>query len=130
MKYKWNSTRKTKKKNLFGFILQDITPRNHKNVRNCYFRGYFGGPGNQCGIQWFCHDFVNFWKFQSLLLVKNSVSRGYHQKKTCYIQIIIVPDNTDAKKTRKIFHELCIRFFLMLNRKFFIITSIYGSKLL
>ena len=92
--------------------------------------GTLGGPGNQCGIQWFCHDFVNFWKFQSILLVKNSVSRRYHQKKTCYIQIIIVPDNTDAKKTRKTFHKLRIRFFLMLNCKFFIITSIYGSKLL
>ena len=44
-KYDWNSTRKTKNKSFLDFILQYVTPRNHKNVRNCYFGGYLGGLG-------------------------------------------------------------------------------------
>ena len=57
MKYNWNSTRKTKKKNLLDFILQDITPWNHKNRRNCYFGGYFGDLVSNVefnGFLWFC----------------------------------------------------------------------------
>ena len=72
MKYNWNSTRKTKKKNFLGFILQDITHWNHKNVRNCYFWWYNWGSGTQCGIQWF---FMILWiseSFSLYLLVKNS----------------------------------------------------------
>ena len=40
VKHNWNSTRKTKKKIAFFY---PITPWNQKNVRICYFWGYFGG---------------------------------------------------------------------------------------
>ena len=56
----WNITgtlRGKPKKKLFGFTLQDITPRNHKSMRNCYFWGYFGGLGTNVefnGFLWFC----------------------------------------------------------------------------
>ena len=59
---------KLKRKFWVGFILQDITPWNHKNVRNCYI----WGSGNQCGIEWF---FMILWiseSFSLYLLVKNS----------------------------------------------------------
>ena len=72
----WNITGtlpgKLKRIFFLGFILQDITPWNHKNVRNCYFGGYFGGPEKQCGIPWF---FMILWiseSFSLCLLVKNS----------------------------------------------------------
>ena len=57
VKQNWTSTRKTKKKNFLGFILQDITHWNHKNVRNCYFWWYSGGLGPNVefnGFLWFC----------------------------------------------------------------------------
>ena len=63
-----------------GFILQDITPWNHKNVGNVYF-GRGGrvlwnqcGPGNQCGTHWL---FLILWiseSFSLYLLVKNSLN--------------------------------------------------------
>ena len=56
-----------------GFFLQDITPWNHKNVRNCYFGGYFVELGTNVEF----HGFLWFWKFESFslnLLVKNSFS--------------------------------------------------------
>ena len=70
----WNITGilpgKLKRKIFIGFILQDITPWNHKNMRNFFFflggGGVLLGPGNQCGIEWFFYDFVNFWNFQPL----------------------------------------------------------------
>ena len=94
VKQNWTSTRKTKKKNFLGFILQDITHWNHKNVRNCYFWWYNWGSGTQCGIQWF---FMILWiseSFSLYILVKNSFNfklgffhlfwiyfRGYHEEK-------------------------------------------------
>ena len=94
VKYNWNSTRKTKRKNFLGFILQDITPWNHKNVRNCYFWVDFGDLGTNVEFNvflWFC-EFLNL---SASLLVKNIFNfklarffhlfwiyfRGYHQKK-------------------------------------------------
>ena len=65
VKYNWNSTRKTKMKMFLGFILQDITPWNHKSGRNCYFGGYFGDLGTNVEFNVF-YDFVNIWKFQPL----------------------------------------------------------------
>ena len=71
----WNITGilpgKLKRKIFMGFILQDITPWNQKNMRNFFFffflrGGVLLGPGNQCGIEWFFYDFVNFWNFQPL----------------------------------------------------------------
>ena len=76
----WNSsTRNTKKKNFLGFILQDITPWNHKNVRNCYFGGYFRGLGTNVEFHaflWFC-EFLKvsasiFWL--KIVLTLNEVS--------------------------------------------------------
>ena len=71
----WNITRtlpgKLKGHFFFGLILQGITPRNHKKVRNYYFWGYFGDLGTN-GIQWF---FMILWiseSFSLYLLVKNS----------------------------------------------------------
>ena len=72
------------------------------------------GPGTQCGIQWF---FMILWiseSFSLCLLFKNSfnfklilnISQGLSSEKTFYVQITIVPGNTDAKKTRKTFHRL------------------------
>ena len=74
----WNITGilpgKLKRKFFMGFILQDITPWNHKNMRNFFFfRGGGGvllGPGNQCGIEWF---FMILWisEISSLCLLVN-----------------------------------------------------------
>ena len=75
MKYNCNSSRKTKKKNLFDFILQD-TPVITKTWEIAIFFLVGGevlwGPGNQCGIQQF---FMILWiseSFSLYLLVKNS----------------------------------------------------------
>ena len=65
MKCNWNSTKKTKKKNFLGFIVQDITAWNHKNVRNCYFRGTLGAWEPMWNSMFF-YDLVNFWKFLPL----------------------------------------------------------------
>ena len=54
---------KNKKKNFLGFVLQDITPWNHKNMINCYFGEYFGGLGTNVefnGFVWFC-EFLKIW---------------------------------------------------------------------
>ena len=63
---------KLKRKFWVGFILQDITPWNHKNVRNCYIWGYFGGLGTNVelnGFLWFC----KFLKVSaSIFWLKNS----------------------------------------------------------
>ena len=94
VKYNWSSTRKTKKKNLLGLILQDITPWNHKNVRNCYFgEGGFGGLGTNVEFQWFFMILQISENFSLYLLVKNSSNfklgffhlfwiyfRGYYQR--------------------------------------------------
>ena len=40
----------------------------------------------------------------------------------------MAPGDIDAKMTRKTFHKLRIKFFLMLNCEFFIAMSIYGLK--
>ena len=99
MKYNWNSTRKTKKKNFLGFILQDITHWNHKNVRNCYFWWYSGGLGPNVefnGFLWFC-EFLKvsasiFWLKTVLtlnyvfLLILN-IFQGESSEKTFYVQI-------------------------------------------
>ena len=62
--------------------------------------------------------------FSLYLLVKNSFNfkvgfftyfeyiSGVSSEKTFYVQITIVPSDTDAKKTRKTFHKLHIKFFL------------------
>ena len=52
-----------------GFILQDITPWNYKNIRNYYFCGYFEALGTNLefnGFLWFCQIFSLY------LLVKNN----------------------------------------------------------
>ena len=123
MKYNWNSTRKTKKKNFLGFIVQDITPWNHKNVRNCYFGGYFGGLGTNVefnGFLWFC-EFLKvsastIWlktvltsKYVFSLIL--NIFQGVSSEKTFYVQTTIVPGDIDAKKTKKTFHKLHIKFF-------------------
>ena len=72
MKYNWNSTRKTKKKNFLGFILQDFIPWNNRREK-LPFWGILWGPGNQCGIQ--LVFFMILWiseSFSLYLLVKNS----------------------------------------------------------
>ena len=71
MKYNWNSTRKTKKKNLLGVILKDITPWNHKNAGNCYF----GDTLVAREPMWKSMFFMILWiseSFNLYLLVKNS----------------------------------------------------------
>ena len=139
MKYNWNSTKKTKKKNFLGFILQDITPWNHKNVRNCYFWGYFGGLGTNVefnGFLWFC-EFLKvsasvFWLKTVITLNQVSLILNVFQEvsseKTSYVQITIVTGDIDVKKTRKTFHNFHMKLFSMLNCEFFIVMSIYGSK--
>ena len=134
MKYNWNSTRKTKKKNYLGrknkkknylgFILQDITSWNHKNVEELLFRRVFEGPGNRCGIQWFFMIFGISESFSLYLLIKNTFifklgSFTYFEyiswissEKTFYAQITIMPDDINAKKTRKIFWKIHVKFFL------------------
>ena len=42
-----------------GFFVQDITPSNHKHVRNCYFWGYFVGLGTNVEF----NSFLWSWKF-------------------------------------------------------------------
>ena len=72
MKYNCKSTRKIKKKNFLGFILQDISPWNHKNVRTALFGDTLGAWEHQCGIQWF---FMILWiseSFSLYLLFKSS----------------------------------------------------------
>ena len=54
-----------------GFILQDITCWNQKNMRNCYFWGYFGGLGINVEFNGF---FMILWiseSFSLYLLVEN-----------------------------------------------------------
>ena len=69
MKYNWNSTRKTNKKNFLSFILQDIIPWNHKNMV------FLGLPrGLETSVK-FNSFFMILWIFQSFrlyLLVKNN----------------------------------------------------------
>ena len=127
MKYNCNSSRKTKKKNLFDFILQD-TPVITKTWEIAIFFLVGGevlwGPGNQCGIQRF---FMILWiseSFSLYLLVKNSFKfklrffthfeyiSGVSSERTFYIRITIVPGDMNTKKTRKIFNKLHIKFFL------------------
>ena len=72
VKYNWNSTRKTKKKNSLGFILQDFIPWNNKDMRNCDFGGYIGDLGTN--VEFSCF-FMILWiseSFSLYLLVKNS----------------------------------------------------------
>ena len=76
MKYNWNSTRKNRKKNLLGFILQDITPlKSQKREKLLFFffgGGVLWGPGNIYAYQWF---FMILWISESFsLLVKNSLN--------------------------------------------------------
>ena len=54
-----------------GFILQDITPWNNKNVRNCYFLGTLGAWEPMWNSMVF-YDFVNFTSFSLYHLGKNS----------------------------------------------------------
>ena len=124
----WNMTGTLpgKLKRKFGrgwaFILQDSNP--WKNKERLLFWEVLWGSGNQCGIEWF---FMILWiseSFSLYLLVKNSFNfkRGFFTyfeyisggiiRKTFYIQITMVPGNIDAKKTRKTFHKLQIKFFL------------------
>ena len=59
------STRKTKKKSLLGFILQDITPWNKSKHEKLLFFGYFRGLKTNVkfnGFLWFC-EFLNFSAF-------------------------------------------------------------------
>ena len=72
VKCNWNSTRKTKKKNLMRFILQDITPWNHKNVRNCYSGGYFGDLGTNVEFNGFIMISWISESFSPYLLIKSS----------------------------------------------------------
>ena len=142
MKYNWNSTRKLKRKNFLGFILQDITPWNHKKVRNC-FLGVLWGSGNQCGIQWF---FMILWISESFCLyhlVKNSfdlkvrfftyfeyISRGIIRKnilRSDYHSARWYWCKKDQKNLPQTSHKI---FFSRLNCEFFIAISIYNSKLL
>ena len=59
-----------------------------------------------------------------------NIFQGVLSEKTINVQIPILPVDIDAKKTRKTFQTLHIIFFLMLNCEFFIVMTIYGSKLL
>ena len=75
-------------------------------------------PGNKCRIQWFFRILWVSESFSLYLSFKNSFNfklrfftyfeyiLGVSSEKTFYIQITIVPGNTDAKKTRKTFHRL------------------------
>ena len=59
------STRKTKKKNLLGFILQDITPWNKNKREKLLFFGYFRDLKTNVkfnGFLWFC-EFLNVSAF-------------------------------------------------------------------
>ena len=74
---------------LLGFILQDITSWNHKNVRNCYFVGYFWGLGTNVefhGFLWFCEFLKNFklgffrlfWIYFRMFIIKKILCQDYH----------------------------------------------------
>ena len=102
VKCNWNSTRKTKKKNLMCFILQSITPWNHKNVRNCYFCGYFRDLGSNVkfhGFLWFCEFLkvsASIFCFKAVLTLNSvfslilNIYQGVLSEKTFYIKITIV----------------------------------------
>ena len=66
---------KLKLKNL-DFILQDITPWNHKNMKNCYFGQYFGGLGttmNFNGFLWLCESLkvsASIFRLKTVLTLK------------------------------------------------------------
>ena len=121
MKYNWNSTRKTKKKTFLGFILQDITPWNHKNVRNCYFCGYFRDLGSNVkfhGFLWFCEFLkvsASIFCLKTVLTLNSvfslilNIYQGVLSEKTFYIKITIVPGDIGTKKSRKASHKLKIK---------------------
>ena len=130
IQYNWNSTRKTKKKIFLDFILQDVTPWNHKNVRHCYFGRYYGVLGTKVEFNvflWFCgfsKSFSLYLLVKIYFLVKNSfnfklgfftyfeyISGGIIRKN------ILRSDCHSArwhwcKKYQKTFHKLHIKFFL------------------
>ena len=57
VKYNWISSKKTNDKKNLGFTLQGIALWNYKNMRNCYFWGYFGCLGTNVefnGFLWLC----------------------------------------------------------------------------
>ena len=66
---------KLKLKNL-DFILQDITPWNHKNMKNCYFGRYFEGLGttmNFNGFLWLCESLkvsASIFRLKTVLTLK------------------------------------------------------------
>ena len=95
------------KRKISCFILQDIAPWNHKNVRKYCFCGYFGALGNNVafnGFLWF-HEFLKI--SASIFWLKTDFNK-VSSEKTFYVQITIVPGDIDAKKTRKTFHKLHI----------------------
>ena len=65
MKYNWNSTKKTKKKNFLEFILQDITPEITKMWEIAILGGTLGAWEPMWNSVAF-YDFVNFLRFQPL----------------------------------------------------------------
>ena len=73
------------------------------------------------------YDFVNFGRFQFKLGFFTYFEYPVvSSKKTLYVQITIVTDDIDAKKPRKTFHKLYIKYFLNAYCEFFI----YVPKLL
>ena len=109
MKYNWNSIRKTKKKIFLGFTLQDITPWNHKNLRRCYFGGFFWGLGTNVQFNvflWFCASWCWCRKdqksltwtshkiFSQCLIVNSSLLRAFMVQNNC-------KDSFSGGKSRK-----------------------------
>ena len=135
MKYNWNSTRKTKKKNLLGFnptTYYPLKPQKHEKLL-FFWGGYFVDVGTNVEFNdfvWFC-EFLKvsgsiFWlkTVSSLyLLVKNSFNF-----KLGFLLILNLIQGALAEKKfltdyhstrwywcknpRKTFHKLHIKFFL------------------
>ena len=65
----WNITgtipRKLERK-LLGLYPTRYNPLKSQKREKLLFTEVLWGPANQCGIQWFFYDFINFWNFQPL----------------------------------------------------------------
>ena len=123
----WNITGtlpKKLKEKLLGLYPTRYYLLKSQKCEELLFRGVFEGPGNRSGIQWFSMIFWISESFSLYLLIKNTLNfkLGFFtyfeyiswvsSEKTFSVQITIMPDDINAKKTRTIFWKIHVKFFL------------------